>query len=93
MAVGLEAVTMPATAPPSLGTPWAGGLVEHLIAEFASCDAAALVPVDRSGLRRLLCAAVRTEAVRRAIGELGDPGRRSMRDLMSLIDLGEHQRG
>jgi len=30
--------------------PWAGGLLQRLIAEFASCEAAALVPVDRSRL-------------------------------------------
>jgi hypothetical protein len=69
--------------------PWSGRLVEALIAEFASCDAAALVPVDALGFRQPLCAVVRTEAVRRALAELGDPQGRSLRDLMSLIDVRE----
>ena len=89
IASGLEAVSTPVTALLAVDMPWAGGLVEHLIAEFASCDAAALVPVDASGFRQPLCAVVRTQAVRRALGELGNPHGRSMRDLMLLIDVQE----
>ena len=89
IASALEAVSTPVTALLAVDMPWAGGLMEHLIAEFASCDAAALVPVDRSGFRQPLCAVVRTEALRGALRQLGDPGGRSMRDLMSLIDIHE----
>jgi Molybdopterin-guanine dinucleotide biosynthesis protein A len=89
IASGLEAVSTPVTVLLAVDMPWAGGLVEHLIAEFASCDAAALVPVDASGFRQPLCAVVRTQAVRRALGELGNPHGRSMRDLMLLIDVQE----
>lgn len=89
IASSLEAVSTPVTALLAVDMPWAGGLLEHLIAEFASCDAAALVPVDRSGFRQPLCAVVRTEALRAALRQLGDPAGRSMRDLMSLIDIHE----
>jgi Molybdopterin-guanine dinucleotide biosynthesis protein A len=89
IASGLEAVSTPVTALLAVDMPWAGELMEHLIAEFASCDAAALVPVDGSGYRQPLCTVVRTEALCRALGELGDPHGRSMRDLMSLIDVRE----
>ena len=89
IASGLEAVDSPITALLAVDMPWAGGLAELLIAEFQSCDAAALVPVDGSGFRQPLCAVVRTEAVRGALRELGDPHGRSMRDLMSRIDVCE----
>jgi molybdopterin-guanine dinucleotide biosynthesis protein A len=89
IASGLEAVSTPVTALLAVDMPWAGGLAEHLIAEFASCDAAALVPVDGSGFRQPLCAVVRTEAVRAALRELGDPAGASLRDLMSLLDVRE----
>ena len=89
IASALEAVSTPVTALLAVDMPWAGGLLEHRIAEFASCNAAALVPVDRSGFRQPLCAVVRTEALRGALRQLGDPGGRSMRDLMSLIDIHE----
>jgi len=89
IASALEAVSTPVTALLAVDMPWAGGLLQRLIAEFASCEAAALVPVDRSGFRQPLCAVVRTEALRRALRQLGDPGGRSMRDLMSLIDIRE----
>jgi hypothetical protein len=59
-----------------------GGLARHLVAEFAACDGAALAPVDGSGFRQLLCAVVRTGALRAALGELGEPGGRSLRELM-----------
>jgi len=89
IASGLQAVRTPVTALLAVDMPWAGRLVEHLITEFASCDAAALVPVDGSGFRQPLCAVVRTEALRDALRELGDPDGRSLRDLMSLIDVRE----
>ena len=89
IASSLEAVSTPVTALLAVDMPWAGALMEHLIAEFASCDAAALVPVDRSGFRQPLCAVVRTEALRGALRQLGDPCGRSMTDLMSLIDIHE----
>jgi molybdopterin-guanine dinucleotide biosynthesis protein A len=82
IASGLEALL-------AVDMPWAGGLVQALIAEFASCDAAALVPVDGLGVRQPLCAVVRTDALRGALGVLGDPHGRSLRDLMSLIDVRE----
>ena len=69
--------------------PWAGGLLEQLIAEFASCDAAALVPVDPEGFRQPLCAVVRTQALRGALLGLGDCRGRSLRELMSLVDIHE----
>jgi molybdopterin-guanine dinucleotide biosynthesis protein A len=83
---GLEAVTRPVTAFLAVDMPWAGG-VEHLISEFASCDVAALVPVDRSGFGQPLC------TLGRALGALGDPHGRSIRDLMSLIDVRERTLG
>ena len=89
IASGLEAVSTAVTALLAVDMPWAGGLVEHLIAEFGSCDAAALVPVDGSGFRQPLCAVVRTQALRTALGQLGDPQGRSLRDLMSLVDVQE----
>jgi molybdopterin-guanine dinucleotide biosynthesis protein A len=89
IAAGLEAVRTPVTALLAVDMPRAGGLVQRLIAEFASCDAAALVPVDRSGFRQPLCAVVRTQGLRDALAALGDPRGRSMRDLMSQIDVRE----
>jgi molybdopterin-guanine dinucleotide biosynthesis protein A len=89
IASGLEAVRTPVIALLAVDMPWAGGLVQALIAEFASCDAAALVPVDGLGVRQPLCAVVRTDALRGALGVLGDPHGRSLRDLMSLIDVRE----
>lgn len=89
IAAGLEAVSTPLTALLGVDMPWAGRLVKHLVAEFASCDAAALVPVDQSGFRQPLCTVVRTEAVRAALRQLGDPRGRSLRELMALIDVRE----
>jgi len=89
VAAALEAVDTPVTALLAVDMPWAGALVVRLIAELASADAAALVPVDESGFRQPLCAVVRTEVVRGALRRLGDPHGRSLRDLMSLIDLRE----
>jgi molybdopterin-guanine dinucleotide biosynthesis protein A len=89
IAAGLEAVSTPVVAFLGVDMPRAGALVMRLVAEFASSDAAALVPVDASGFRQPLCAVVRTEAVRAALRRLGDPRGRSMRDLMSLIDVRE----
>ena len=89
IAAGLAAVRTPVTALLAVDMPWAGGLAEQLIAEFASCDAAALVPVDGSGFRQPLCAVVRTDAARAALRELGDPAGASLRDLFFLIDVKE----
>jgi hypothetical protein len=89
IASGLESVSTPVTALLGVDMPWAGRLVGRLVAEFATCDAAALVPVDGSGFRQPLCAVVRTEAVRAALRELGDPAGRSLRELMSRIDVRE----
>ena len=75
IAAGLEAVTTPVTALLAVDMPWAGGLVEHLISEFESCDVAALVPVDRSGFGRPLCTLVRAEAARTSIGRARRPPR------------------
>lgn len=89
IASGLAAVDTPVMALLGVDMPWAGGLLEHLIAEFASCDAAALVPVDLAGFRQPLCAVVRTEALRGALGRMGDPRGQSLRGLLSLIDVQE----
>ena len=89
IASGLEAVSTPVIALLAVDMPWAGPLVERLISEFAPGTAEALVPVDESGFRQPLCAVFRTEAVREALRRLGDPGGRSLRDLMSLIDVRE----
>jgi molybdopterin-guanine dinucleotide biosynthesis protein A len=89
VAFGLGAVTTPVTALLGVDMPWAGRLATQLIAEFKSCDSAALVPVDGSGFRQRLCAVVRTEALRAALLELGDPYGRSLRDLLLLLDVHE----
>ena len=89
IASGLGAVRTPVTALLAVDMPWAGGLAAQLIAEFKSCDSAALVPVDGSGFRQPLCAVVRTEALRAALLELGDPYGRSLRDLLMLLDVRE----
>lgn len=89
IASGLEMVRTPITALLGVDMPWAGALLEHLIAEFASCDAAALVPVDGAGFRQPLCAVVRTEALRGALARLGDPSGSSLRELISLLDVHE----
>lgn len=91
IASGLEVVSTPITALLGVDMPWAGALLEHLIAEFASCEAAALVPVDRAGFRQPLCAVVRTEALRDALARLGDPRGRSLRELISLLDVHERR--
>jgi molybdopterin-guanine dinucleotide biosynthesis protein A len=89
IASALAAVDTPVTVLLAVDMPWAGALVEHLIAEFAACDRAALVPVDRAGFRQPLCAVVRTEALRAALAGLGSPRGRSLRDLLSRIDVQE----
>jgi molybdopterin-guanine dinucleotide biosynthesis protein A len=89
IAAGLVAVSTPVTALLAVDMPWAGGLAVQLIAEFESCDAAGLVPVDGSGFRQPLCAVVRTDALRGALRRLGDPHGRSLRDLMSFLDVRE----
>jgi molybdopterin-guanine dinucleotide biosynthesis protein A len=93
IASGLGAVNTAVTVLLAVDMPSAGALVEHLIAEFVTCDGAALVPVDRSGFRQPLCAVVRTDALRAALAGLGDPRGRSLRDLMSLIDVQERPLG
>lgn len=89
IASGLAAVTTPVTVLLAVDMPWAGALVGQLVAEFATCNRAALVPVDRSGFRQPLCAVVRTDALCAALARLGDPTGRSLRDLMSRIDVQE----
>jgi hypothetical protein len=89
IASGLEVVRTPVTALLGVDMPRAGALLAHLIAEFASCDAAALVPVDGAGFRQPLCAVVRTEALRGALARLGDPRGRSLGELISLLDVRE----
>jgi molybdopterin-guanine dinucleotide biosynthesis protein A len=89
IASGLAAVSTPLTVLLAVDMPWAGVLAEQLVAEFASCEAGALVPVDGSGFRQPLCCVVRTEAIREALRELGDPDGRSLRDLMSLVEVKE----
>ena len=89
IASGLEVVSTPVTALLAVDMPAAGRLVQRLVAEFAVCDADALVPVDGSGFRQPLCAVVRTETLRRALRVLGDPAGRSLRDLFSVIDVRE----
>jgi molybdopterin-guanine dinucleotide biosynthesis protein A len=89
IASGLQAVSTPVTVLLAVDMPWAGRLVEHLVDEFDTCDAGALVPVDRSGFRQPLCAVVRTEALRAALAGLGEPRGRSLRDLMARIDVQE----
>jgi len=91
LASGLEVVSTPVTALLGVDMPWAGALLERLIAEFASCDAAALVPVDGAGVRQPLCAVVRTEALRGALARLGDPRGSSLRELISLLDVHERR--
>jgi molybdopterin-guanine dinucleotide biosynthesis protein A len=91
IASGLEVVSTPITALLGVDMPWAGALLAHLIAEFASCDAAALVPVDGAGFRQPLCAVVRTEALRGGLARLGDPRGRSLRELISLLDVHERR--
>lgn len=93
IASGLPAVSTPVTALLGVDMPWAGVLLEHLIAEFAACDAAALVPVDGAGFRQPLCAVVRTEALRGALDRLGDPRGRSLWELLSLLDVHERPLG
>ena len=93
IASGLEVVGTPVTALLGVDMPWAGALLAHLIPEFASCDAAALVPVDGAGFRQPLCAVVRTEALRGALARLGDPRGRSLRELISLLDVHERPLG
>jgi len=89
IASGLGAVRTPVTVLLAVDMPWAGGLAAQLIAEFESCDAAALVPVDGSGVWQPLCAVVRTEALRAALLELGNPDGRSLRDLILRLDVQE----
>jgi molybdopterin-guanine dinucleotide biosynthesis protein A len=89
IASAMEALRTPVTAILAVDMPWAGVLVRQLVTEFASYECAALVPVDRTGFRQPLCAVVRTEALGRALGDLGDPRGRSMRDLMSHMDVQE----
>jgi molybdopterin-guanine dinucleotide biosynthesis protein A len=93
IASGLEAVRTPVTVLIAVDMPWAGELVRRLIAEFAACDAAALVPVDGAGLRQPLCSVVRTDALRAALAGLGEPHGASVRDLMSRIDIHERLLG
>jgi molybdopterin-guanine dinucleotide biosynthesis protein A len=92
IAAGLEAVST-VTALLAVDMRFARGLLQRLIAEFASFDAAAMVPVDGSGFRQPVCAVVRAEALRGALRQLGDPDGRSLRDLMSLIDIHERHVG
>ena len=89
IASALPAVHTPVTALLAVDMPWAAGLAWQLIAELASCGAEALVPVDGSGFRQPLCAVVRTDAVRAALRELGDPAGASLRELFSFIDVQE----
>jgi molybdopterin-guanine dinucleotide biosynthesis protein A len=89
IASGLEAVGTPVTVLLGVDMPRAGGLVGRLIAEFVTCDAEALVPVDGLGFRQPLCSVVRTEAMRHALLQLGNPRGRSLRELMALIDVRE----
>ena len=93
IAAGLEAVDTPVTALLAVDMPWAGPLAGKLVAELESGDAVALVPVDGSGFRQPLCAVIRTEALRTALRELGDPHDRSLRELLALVDVRERPLG
>jgi molybdopterin-guanine dinucleotide biosynthesis protein A len=51
------------------------------------------VPVDDSGFRQPLCSVVRADALRGALDVLGDPAGRSLRDLLSLLNVKERALG
>jgi len=88
IASGLEAVSTPVTALLAVDMPWAGELLEHLIAEFGGCAAAALVPVDPpdSGSRS---ARFSVPGATQCLGSARRPEGRSLRDLVSLVDVQE----
>ena len=84
---GLPAVRTPVTVLLAVDMPWAGELVEQLITEFATCEAAALVPVDSSGFRQPLCAVFRTDALRAALARIDSPHGASLQGLLSGLDV------
>ncbi len=90
IAAALVDVETPLVALLATDMPWAGRLAARLVAEFDPDRAGLLVPVDATGRRQPLCAVADTEALRLALDRLGDPRGRSMRELLSGLDVQEH---
>ncbi len=88
------AASMPAVATPNLiivatDMPWSGPIITGLTERFALSSADALIPVSHDGRRQVLCCAWRTDALRGALGELGNSRGRSVRSLVALASVDE----
>ena len=88
------AAAMPAVATPNLiivatDMPWSGPIITGLTERFALSSADALIPVSNDGRRQVLCCVWRTDALRGALGELGEPRGRSVRSLVALASVDE----
>lgn len=90
--VAAIAAALPLVSTPLIGLvggdmPAAGALLTRLASEWDGEPA--LVPVDTSGRRQPLCSVLATDALMRALADLGEPAGRSLRDLLGLLDVRE----
>ncbi len=84
---GLELVTTPIVVVLAADMPFAGAITISLATSLAESaeEIEAIVPVDTTGRRQLLCGAYRVDALRRAFAELGPPHGRPMRELVERL--------
>ena len=82
VAAAMTAVSTTYVAVVAVDIPWAGPFVGELVAELARSEHDAVIPVDGTGRRQLLCSAWRTASLRAALDRLGDPRDRAVRDLV-----------
>lgn len=87
LAAALDAVDTSALALVGGDMPYAGLVLSQLAAEWSGEEA--IVPVDQTGRRQLLCSVLSTHAVGHALAELGDPAGRSVRGLLDRLAVVE----
>jgi molybdenum cofactor guanylyltransferase len=91
IAAAMTAVSTRYVAVVAVDIPWAGPFVAELVAELASSEHDAVIPIDGTGRRQLLCSAWRTSSLRAALDRLGDPRDRAVRDLVAGSRIGERE--
>ncbi len=65
--------------------PFLRGLPGDLVARLARAEADAVIPVDATGRDQPLCAAYRTDGLRRAAADLGNPAGMPMHSILRLL--------
>ena len=87
IASGMEAVTTPEVLILAVDTPFA---LPRLLGWELAANSQALIPRDPSGKSQYLAGLYRSDSLRLALGQLGVPDNKSMRELTSHLQSVEH---